>query len=120
MGPVLRVTHFARVVERMLLKLIFFFFKATIMPEVVMKRGLIILSAAMILALWISAVSADDFPATSAPAAGPRQPAAVSAQQQLIYGYVPPPPIRHTWPGGYKVLFHELFNTLSQHILGHY
>jgi hypothetical protein len=39
---------------------------------------------------------------------------------QPFYGYVPPPPIRHTWPGGYKALFLELGNTLSEHILGKY
>jgi hypothetical protein len=86
-----------------------------------MKRLLIILCCTGLIALaWISAVSAQNFPATSAPAAGPRQPAVASAQQQMIYGYAPPPPIRHTWPGGYRVIFHELVNTLSQHFLGHY
>jgi hypothetical protein len=104
----------------MLLKLIFFFFKATILHEVVMKQLLIIVCLIMVFASWISAVSAENFPATNAPAAGPRQPAVTSAQQQMIYGYVTPPPIRQTWPGGYKVIFHELFNTLSQHMLGHY
>lgn len=39
---------------------------------------------------------------------------------QRFYGYVPPPPVRQTWPGGYKVIFHELSNTLSEHILGQY
>jgi hypothetical protein len=38
----------------------------------------------------------------------------------MFYGYVPPPPIRHTWPGGYKVIFHELTNTLMEHITGRY
>jgi hypothetical protein len=85
-----------------------------------MKRLLIIVCSVMIIALWVSAVSADNFPTTSAPAAGPRQTAAASVDQQMVYGYVPPPPIRHTWPGGYRVIFHELFNTLSQHLLGHY
>ncbi len=85
-----------------------------------MKRLLIIVCLVMIIASWISAVSAENFPATNAPAAGPRQTAAGSVEQQMIYRYVPPPPIRHTWPGGYKVLFHELFNTFSQHMLGHY
>lgn len=84
-----------------------------------MKRLLIIVCLVMVIASWISAVSADNFPATNAPAAGPRAEAA-SVEQQMIYGYVPPPPIRHTWPGGYKVIFHELFNTLSQFLLGHY
>ncbi len=85
-----------------------------------MKR-LIIVCCIVILALTMfSTVSAQNFPGTKAPAAGPRQPAADSAQQQMVYGYVPPPPIRHTWPGGYRVIFHELANTLSQHLLGQY
>jgi len=85
-----------------------------------MKRLLVILSAVMMIGFaWISVVSAQNFPTTSAPAAGPRQGSA-SVQQQMVYGYVPPPPIRHTWPGGYKVIFHEMLNTLSQHMLGHY
>ena len=99
----------------------FFFLQGYNPPhEVIMKRLVIIVCLVMIIASWISAVSADNFPAKNAPAAGPRQPVATSSQQQMIYGYVPPPPIRETWPGGYKVIFHELFNTLSQHMLGHY
>ncbi len=85
-----------------------------------MKRLLLIICVVMVTASWISAVSAENFPATNAPAAGPRQATAASPEQQMIYRYVPPPPIRETWPGGYKVLFHELINTLSQHLLGHY
>ncbi len=84
-----------------------------------MKRLLIIVCLVMVIASWISAVSAENFPATNAPAAGPRQEAA-SVERQMIYRYVPPPPIRHTWPGGYKVIFHELINTFSQFLLGHY
>jgi hypothetical protein len=62
-----------------------------------------------------STLSADNFPA--APAQGP-PPSKV--QQKMFYGYVPPPPIRHTWPGGYRVIFHELTNTLMEHITGQY
>ncbi len=89
--------------------------------EVVVKRLLIIFfTFALIAVALVSAVSAQNFPATSAPVAGPRQPAAVSAQQQMVYAYAPPPPIRQTWPGGYRVIFHEILNTLSEHFLGHY
>lgn len=84
-----------------------------------MKRLSIIVCVVMVMASGISTVSAENYPATNAPAAGPRQTAGTPGEQ-MIYGYVPPPPIRHTWPGGYKVLFHELLNTLSQHMLGHY
>ncbi len=63
--------------------------------------------------LWAS----DNFPNPGAnrPPQGPS-----AAQQKLYYGYIPPAPIRHTWPGGYKVIFHELSNTLAEHILGQY
>ena len=37
-----------------------------------------------------------------------------------FYGYVPPPPIQHTWPGGYRVIFHEMMNTFVEHMLGRY
>ncbi|MEW6351742.1 MAG: hypothetical protein AB1646_22060 [Thermodesulfobacteriota bacterium] len=43
-----------------------------------------------------------------------------SGQPQPFYGYVPPAPVRHTWPGGYKVIFHEMMNSLVSHILGRY
>jgi hypothetical protein len=39
---------------------------------------------------------------------------------QRFYGYVPPPPVMDTWPGGYRVIFHELFNLLTEHMLGQY
>ncbi len=41
-------------------------------------------------------------------------------QQKMVEAYVPPPPIRHSWPGGYRVLLHELMNTLMDHMTGHY
>jgi hypothetical protein len=41
-------------------------------------------------------------------------------QPRIFYGYVPPPPIRHTWPGGYRVIFSELMNTFVEHMLGQY
>ncbi len=44
----------------------------------------------------------------------------VKDQSQIYYGYVPPPPIRHTWPGGYRAIFMEMSNTLIDHILGRY
>ncbi len=68
----------------------------------------------------VSATFAADFPGQgekASPQVGVSQP---NAQQQLFSGYVPPPPIRHTWPGGYKVIFHEMMNTLMDHIVGQY
>lgn len=51
----------------------------------------------------------------------PAQAAPVSkAHPQATQGYVPPPPILHTWPGGYRVIIHEMTNTLIDHILGKY
>ncbi|MGB6064102.1 MAG: hypothetical protein WBG50_04805 [Desulfomonilaceae bacterium] len=68
----------------------------------------------------LAASQGDNFPAAPA-AAGPAHGTPLSsAQQKMFYGYVPPPPIRHTWPGGYRVIFHELANTLMDHILGQY
>ncbi len=52
-------------------------------------------------------------PAQRAGKSEPRQP-------QRYYGYVPPPPIQHTWPGGYRAIIDELTNTLIKHIKGQY
>ena len=86
-----------------------------------MKRLLLLV---LVLGLsWVFlgfAAAADNFPAQSPvvkPAPGPQ---AAPPQQRLYYGYVPPAPIRHTWPGGYRVIFHEMQNTLSEHLLGQY
>jgi hypothetical protein len=49
-----------------------------------------------------------------------RPPTRAEIQQRLYYGYAPPPPILHTWPGGYRVIIHEMLNTLAGHILGQY
>ncbi|MFA6224126.1 MAG: hypothetical protein WC647_17640 [Desulfomonilaceae bacterium] len=83
-----------------------------------MKRLIILYSVVLVLSLSV-AVYAENIPV-----GGSNTPqTAVSQQvgsQQQFYGYVPPPPIRHTWPGGYKVIFHEMMNTLMEHIIGHY
>lgn len=63
-------------------------------------------------------IAADNFPTPGVNQ--PQQGTAPSVVRQKMYGYIPPAPIRHTWPGGYKVIFHELTNTLSEHILGQY
>lgn len=86
-----------------------------------MKRVTTIFLAAIIVAvLFFSMAYAENFPnATSASPDGPKLSKA-QIQQKMYYGYVPPAPIRHTWPGGYRNIFHELFNTLSEHIVGQY
>ncbi len=61
-----------------------------------------------------------DFPANADAAKQQVQPPSQQNPNQPFYGYVPPPPIRHTWPGGYKVIFHELLDTLMEHVLGQY
>lgn len=86
-----------------------------------MKKRLIFtfLLFVLVSALLSVSVCAQDFPSKPNQAqesASTRQ----SSPNEPFYGYVPPPPIRHTWPGGYKVIFHELLNTLSEHILGQY
>jgi hypothetical protein len=87
-----------------------------------MKRILLLFLAILLSCSLVSAVAqAENFPAGSSVAGQPQKIAPPSAnQQQMFYGYVPPAPIRHTWPGGYKVIFSELTNTLIEHILGQY
>jgi len=77
----------------------------------------VMLTGAMFL---VSTAAAQDFPATPSQDKRPPQLTKAEAQQRLFYGYVPPPPIQHTWPGGYRVIMHELFTTLTEHILGWY
>jgi len=81
---------------------------------------LIFLTVLCFTAASVSTLCADNFPATPAQSGPTQGPPPSKVQQKMFYGYVPPPPIRHTWPGGYKVIFHELTNTLMEHILGHY
>ncbi len=40
--------------------------------------------------------------------------------EKMVEAYIPPPPIRHSWPGGYRVLIHEIINTLMDHMTGRY
>ncbi len=83
-----------------------------------MKRFLLVLFiVAIIGAVPALLLAADNFPNRNASQRG-SVPAAI--QKQIYYGYIPPAPIRHTWPGGYRVIFHEMGNTLMEHILGHY
>ncbi len=81
-----------------------------------MKRSTIYgLATLCILLMSAAFVWAGDPPTAAPPQQGLNQ-----GQPPVFYGYVPPPPVRHTWPGGYKVIFHELTNTLIEHILGQY
>ncbi len=88
-----------------------------------MNRLLVVIVTVCALASFsFSVVAADtNFPAVGQKADQPSKPTLTrSQQQQLYYGYVPAPPIRHTWPGGYRVILHEMVNTLMDHITGHY
>lgn len=87
-----------------------------------MKRpALIYLVVLTVAALLASVAAADDsFPSAPATAGRTGKPAISKPQQQLYYGYVPPPPILHTWPGGYRAIFHEMMNNLAEHMTGHY
>jgi len=80
---------------------------------------LIVLTIGTALAVLATGVSAGDLPSGGVAVQQPQVPHS-AAQQKLFYGYVPPPPIRHTWPGGYRVILHELSNTLGDHIHGRY
>ncbi len=83
-----------------------------------MKRLIIGLTVCLFVITTLSVCFGQNFPAMQPPAA--RQPQPYIADKQIQMEYVPPPPIRHTWPGGYRVIFHELTNTLMEHILGQY
>ena len=86
-----------------------------------MKRVLlvlVVLSLSWVLMGYVCA--ADNFPGQSPVVKQAPAPQAPGRQPRLHYGYVPPAPIRHTWPGGYRVIFHEIQNTLSEHMLGQY
>ena len=77
------------------------------------------LAIVFVVVVSINNAFAQDFPAQGKNAAQ-AQTSIQTSPQQPFYGYVPPPPIRHTWPGGYKVIFHEMMNTLMDHIIGQY
>jgi hypothetical protein len=91
-------------------------------PEVaLMKRVIRIAFVALIsVALLFPVAYAENFPNS----ASRMQPAPnltkAQIQQKMYYGYVPPAPIRHTWPGGYRNIFAELTNTMVEHLLGQY
>ena len=87
-----------------------------------MKRlALISLAVMTAVALFATVAVADNsFPQVPTSAGRTGKPALSKAQQQLYYGYVPSPPIRHTWPGGYRAIMHEMMNSLMEHMTGHY
>jgi hypothetical protein len=78
---------------------------------------IVVLMGAVILA---AGVLAADFPSNTPDSKASPPLSQGEIRQRMFYGYVPPAPIHHTWPGGYRVIFHELMNTLSEHILGQY
>jgi hypothetical protein len=82
------------------------------------KLSITLLIISISMALCGLSAWAEDFP-SQVPSASQSQ---LQGQNQSgpFQGYVPPPPIRHTWPGGYKVIFHEMMNTLMDHIVGQY
>jgi hypothetical protein len=85
-----------------------------------MKRFCTFLVFIIVMGFSLAAPASDNFPQYQAT---PRQPAVQgpSAEQQNMFeAYVPPPPIRHSWPGGYRVLIHEVMNTFMDHIVGRY
>lgn len=85
---------------------------------------LVSLAIAICVVLSVAAVpcyASESFPSQPLrPPSTPAQGQSPEVRDRMYYGYVPPAPIRHTWPGGYKVIFHEIFNTLAEHILGNY
>lgn len=86
-----------------------------------MKHVTTIFLAALIASvLLFPAAYAENLPNAASAPSGDSSPTKAQIEQKMYYGYVPPAPIRHTWPGGYRNIFHELFNTLSEHMLGQY
>lgn len=84
-----------------------------------MKRICLIIFIGIVLLLMAPYASSENFPAFGS-SHQPQTVAPSQAQQKLFYGYVPPTPILHTWPGGYRVIFNEMLNTLAEHLLGQY
>ena len=86
-----------------------------------MKRlALLSLSVLIAFGLLVSSGQAGSFPGPNPGPAHFKGYPAAKGMPQRFYGYVPPPPIRHTWPGGYRVIFQEMNNTFINHVLGHY
>ncbi|MGC8602764.1 MAG: hypothetical protein ACP5VS_03645 [Desulfomonilaceae bacterium] len=84
-----------------------------------MRRIVLFLMFFFFISVPVQGTLAADFPAVANSASQPRGSNATDGKQQFN-GYVPPPPVRDTWPGGYKVIFHEMMNTLMDHIVGQY
>ncbi len=89
--------------------------------EVAMKKVMWLFLILLIAGTFLAATApAEDFPAVAPQLKPEVSPPPVQPHPQRFYGYVPPPPIRHVWPGGYRVLFHQMTNTLIEHLLGRY
>ncbi|MEI8182675.1 MAG: hypothetical protein WCG29_08215 [Desulfomonile sp.] len=86
-----------------------------------MRRTIVIFSVIVItIAVPFPAIASENFPAIRQTATQAQEPHPSEVQQKLFYGYVPPPPIQHSWPGGFRVLVHEVINTLMDHMTGRY
>lgn len=94
-----------------------------------MKAAAIFLLSALLILGAFAVAPADDRPQShptfgqpgaKPPAQSQARPSAVGQPPQRFYGYVPPPPILHTWPGGYRVIRRDVSNVLADHIGGHY
>jgi hypothetical protein len=85
-----------------------------------MKRFCTFLVFTIVLVSFLAAPASDNFPQYQST---PKQPAVrghTAEQENMFEAYVPPPPIRHSWPGGYRVLLHEVVNTFMDHVVGRY
>jgi hypothetical protein len=81
-----------------------------------MRRFCVVLLAGLLLLT----VAASAVAQNAAPPVGPPLGGTAQVQGSPQAGYVPPPPIRHTWPGGYRVIILEMMNTLMDHVIGRY
>jgi hypothetical protein len=81
-------------------------------------KGLAI--AVLVLFFFFSVAQGADGPGIQPRKGQAPPPASGGLPAGRFYGYVPPPPIHHTWPGGYRAIFMEMMNTWSEHMLGRY
>lgn len=105
-----------------LLQLIFSTSRSKIRCEVENMKRVILLCLTVLIGtvFFASTVGAENFPASRSQTSQPPRLSKSQVQQRLYYGYVPPPPIQHTWPGGYRVIVHEMMNSIMEHLLGRY
>lgn len=83
-------------------------------------RYLVVIAIVILMTSSSNLAGAEEFPQFNSVREPQTTKALTPEQQKMVEAYLPPPPIRHSWPGGYRVLLHEIMNTLMEHMTGHY